>query len=267
VTGIAASCVLLLVGCGNLGTEPGPLFFVPLSIEDESVGPAVVDTGGGYEVMLRDRFGLELNGQLDVLRFGGREIVDITVPFDYSAGGVGANADFALVNLSVCECNGIGVQFFRKTGIVLGLDFASGTSEFGATVPRGGATFTFQPMLSGTTDFDTAFSPIRVEANGESVILNALFDSGTNSTLLRRDLIGEPSGVRGDRSIVYMTHADLGTVIVNARLFDTHGLPDLILGTDVMKAWGRRWYFSYAHEGGTVTVFPYETSGESSQAN
>ena len=37
-------------------------------------------------------------------------------------------------------------------------------------------------------------------------------------------------------------------------------LPDLIIGTDVMRAWGDRWYFSFAPEGGTVTVVPHDDS-------
>ncbi|MCH7925900.1 MAG: hypothetical protein IIC51_10245, partial [Planctomycetes bacterium] len=44
---------------------------------------------------------------------------------------------------------------------------------------------------------------------------------------------------------------------VSAALFSNDDLPDLILGIDVMRAWGDRWYFRYTPNGGIVTVFPY----------
>jgi len=46
-------------------------------------------------------------------------------------------------------------------------------------------------------------------------------------------------------------------VAAQITLFDTAGLPDLIIGTDIMGAWSDRWYFTFAPRGGHVTVFPF----------
>ena len=62
------------------------------------------------------------------------------------------------------------------------------------------------------------------------------------------------SPLNPDRFEVMIEHASLGTVRALVGLFDTQGLPDIILGTDVMRAWGERWYFSFAPDAGTVTV-------------
>ena len=90
--------MVTLSGCGAsidaflpaLRTTPAPLFEVPLVVEGIDVGPAIVDTGGGYEVMLKDPFGLDVVDLIDVLAFGGREEVGLTGPFSYEVGWRGA---------------------------------------------------------------------------------------------------------------------------------------------------------------------------------
>ena len=77
----------------------------------------------------RDRWTLELLADAlmrlkvvdstEVLAFGGTESVDVTESFDYTAGGWQTHAEAAIVGVSVCECNGLGFHFFRKTGAVL----------------------------------------------------------------------------------------------------------------------------------------------------
>lgn len=255
ISSLVALVLLLFSGCGfTPQPAPGPLFVVPLSINGVDVGPAVIDTGGGYEVMLRDSFGLRTIGDVDVLVFGGREQVEVTEPFLYSAGGFETVADFAIVGLSVCDCNGLGIDFFRESGVVLVLDYPSGTAAFTATVPSGGRTLPFTPQPTASTLFDAAFVELTVASGDRSVELHGVLDTGTNATLLRRGLV-EDAPASAERWQVTMTHRTLGTVAVNARLFDTPGLPDVIVGTDVMGALADQWYFTFAESGGTVTVF------------
>ncbi len=257
------SCVLGLVslvlvgGCGDIfAARSAPLFTVPLTIVGEPVDPAVIDTGGDYELMLRDSFGLKVVDNADVLAFGGREQVNITEGFRYTAGGLENTADGALVGLSVCNCNGLGFHFFRETGVVLGVNFASLHAAFLAVVPAGGVTIPFQVPPPFLTDFDGAFVEVDVASGGESRAVLALLDTGTNASMMQRGLVGTASSLTPDRLNITIGKERFGTVAVQVGLFDTEGLPDLIIGTDVMRAWSDRWYFFFAKKGGTVTVFP-----------
>ena len=66
-------------------------------------------------------------------------------------------------------------------------------------------------------------------------------------------LIG--AGTQGvDRVDLTIIHPQLGLVTASAQLFDTAGLPDLILGTDVMRDWADRWFFRFDEEGGAVVA-------------
>ena len=249
--------VILPGGCGAFTeNNPAPMFAVPLIVEGKSVGSAIIDTGGGYEVMLRDAFGLEVTGRVEVLAFGGREVVDVTEGFAYSAGGVDAVAEAALIGVSVCDCNGLGVDFLRKTGVVLAVDFPERSAAFLRSVPTGGQTLDFAMPPSQLAGFDSAFVEVRVSAGRTSRTVRGLVDTGSAETVMRRGLVGSPSLFSPHRMTVRITHDDLGSVTLDVGMFDTPGLPSIILGTDAMRAWAGRWYFSYAPEGGTVTVFP-----------
>ena len=64
----------LLIGCVQvLPPEPAVLFTVPLSIDGKSVDAAIVDTGGEYDIILRQTYGLPVVGQAQVLVFNGPE--------------------------------------------------------------------------------------------------------------------------------------------------------------------------------------------------
>jgi hypothetical protein len=63
---LAAACAIA-AGCGGV-FAPAPLFTTPLSIEGEDVGPAIIDTGGDYEVILRETFGLDWRSRCAGLR-------------------------------------------------------------------------------------------------------------------------------------------------------------------------------------------------------
>jgi hypothetical protein len=257
---VAGGLCLFLIpvgGCGDIfSVRSAPLFTAPLTIAGEPVDPAVIDTGGDYELMLRDSFGLKVVDNAEVLAFGGRELVNITEGFQYTAGGWENTADGALVGLSVCNCNGLGFHFFRETGVVLGLDFASPKATFLAVVPAGGVTIPFQAPPPILSDFDGAFIEVDVASGGEVRALLALIDTGTSGTVIQRSLVGTPSFLTPDRLNITVGEERLGTVAAQVKLFDTPGLPDLIIGTDVMQAWSDRWYFFFAKQGGTVTVFP-----------
>ncbi len=244
-------------GCGALATlQYAPLFVTPLTIDGADVGDAIVDTGGAYEVILRDDFGLELVDTVEVLGFGGPEHVAVTEPFPYAAGGVSATAEFALIGLSACDCNGVGFRFFRKTQTVLGLDFSTMTARHSKNAPPGGANIEFAAPPPELPDFDSAFMHVEVTAGGETKHLLALLDTGTNGTVIRRGLFNVPGIMPTDWINIQVAREELGTVSLPATLFDTSGLPDIILGTDVMGVWSDRWYFSFAPTGGSVTIFP-----------
>ncbi len=272
----------LTSGCGDVfSPSPAPLFSVPLTIEGEPIGPAVIDTGGSYEVMLRDSFGLLIVDRMEVLAFAGKEFVDVTEGFHYTAGGLEADAEAALVGVSVCDCNGLGFMFFRNTGVVLGLDYANQRATFLPAVPENGVTIRFEPPPSFLPGFDSAFVEVEVASDDSARTVLALIDTGTNASVIRRGLIDargaagcvQPVPFRGtggsgacitdgnplsrNRLRVTVTREDLGTVDASLGLFDTPGLPDMIIGTDIMRAWSDRWYFSFTPQGGTVTAFPH----------
>jgi hypothetical protein len=257
--GIAGLCAWLGLagGCGDVfPSRSVPLFSVPLVIEGKPVGTAIIDTGGGYELMLRDSFGLNMVGTTEVLAFGGTEEVGITEGFRYAAGGWSAQAESALVGLSVCDCNGLGFYFFQKTGAVLALDFENVTASFVLWAPGDGVVLPFQPPPTHLTGFDSAFIEVEVQSGGDSRTVLALLDTGTNASVLRRRLVGTPSPLAPNIVRVTIAEPQLGTVWAQVGLFDVAGLPDMILGTDVMRAWADRWYISFASTGGTMTVFP-----------
>ncbi len=252
----------LIGGCGDILTsDTAPLFATPLTVNGEPVGPAIIDTGGAYEVLLRDRFGLSVVGKAEVLAFGGFEVVDVTEGFSYSAGGWEATVPGALVGLSACDCNGLGFIFFRKTGAVLELDFREPRSAFLNMVPSGGVTIPFASPPPSLPAFDSAFIEVEVAFGGESRKVPGLLDTGTNASVMRRGLVGNPSGTQPGRLDVTVTNRYLGTVAVQVGLFDTGGLPDIILGTDVMGVWADRWYFHFTPVGGEVTFFPRDETG------
>lgn len=248
----------LVGGCGDLFGGFTPLLTAPLVVNGEPVDPAIVDTGGGYELMLRERFGLDIVDTIEVLAFGGRELVGLAQGFPYEVGGVGATADVALVGISACDCNGVGFFFFRKTGVTLEMDFSRRSVTFVTETPTGGVALPFEPPPPWMQNFDSAFITVEVTTDGASREVLGLLDTGTNSTVLRRDLIGGANRLFPNRLSVTLRHEALGVVEARVTLFDTPGLPDLIIGVDVMRAWADRWYFRFHPRGGTVTVFPHE---------
>ncbi len=253
-------CILVLSatgGCGDiLAPRPAPLFSAPLTIGGAAVDPAIIDTGGGYELMLRDAYDLRVVDLVEVVAFGGREVVGITEGFPYSVAGWDTTAEAALVGVSVCDCNGLGYHFFKKTGAVLGVDYTDVSARFLFYVPTGGVTLAFKPPPPHLPDFDSAFVEVELESDGESLVVLGLFDTGANASVMRRGLLGEPTLLQPNRLFVMITQEHLGTVAAHVTLFETDGLPDLIIGTDIMQAWSDRWYFSFTHRGGSVTVFP-----------
>jgi hypothetical protein len=249
------SALIAIGGCGSFVPQQyAPLFTTPLAVHGVPVGEAIVDTGGAYEVILREDFGLELIDTVEVLGFRGPEQVAVTEPFAYSAGGVFAKADFALIGLSACDCNGVGFRFFRKTGTVLGLDFATMTVEHSTDSAPDGVDIEFAAPPPELTDFDSAFMEVDVVYAGQRKRLLGLVDTGTNGTVLRRGTFETAGPAFANTLSIRITRDELGTVALPVTLFDTPGLPDIILGTDVMHAWSDRWYFTFAPEGGMITV-------------
>ena len=242
-------------GCGSLvGERAAPLFFVPLAIEGEPVAKALVDTGGGYEIMLRQSYGLNVVDSIEVVVFGGTETVQLTESFAYTAGGVDSVADAAIVGASICDCNGVGFYFFRKTGVVLGLDFAEPAVLFLSHTPLSGVTIDFELLPENLPAFDTSFIVVEAELNGVSQTLVGLLDTGANATVMRRDLADSAGESTTTRPWVTVTRDQLGSVSLGVRLSDNSSLPDMILGTDLMRKWADRWYFSFRSHGGSVTV-------------
>ncbi len=256
--GVACVALGIVGGCGELfRAVPATFFTTPLVINGDPVGPAIIDTGGAYELMLREQFGLVTTDTVEVLAFGGREEVVIIEGFDYEVGGIGVTAEVALVGVSACDCNGVGFFFFRKTGIILGLDYSRLRVTFLTEPPTGGVAMPFAAPPPWMKDFDSAFVRVEVTADGVSHSLLGLLDTGTNGTVLKRGLAGSANLLSPNRLRVTIAHEALGVVAARVTLFDTPGLPDLIIGTDVMRAWADQWYFHFAPQGGTVIAFPH----------
>ena len=261
VAGLLGLGVAALAGCGDvLPRRAAPLFAMPLSVDDEPVGGAIVDTGGGYEVMLKDTFGLDVIDTASVLAYSGHKQVDITEPFNYSAGGWHTTARAAIVGLALCDCNGLGFIFFRRTGAVLAVDFDALTVNFIGRVPAGGLDIPFATAPPHLAGFDTSFVEVDVAVGDETQRITALLDTGSTVTVMRRGLFDAISPLMPNRLAIAVRHESLGEIETSVSLFDTDGLPDLILGNDAMRAWGDRWYFAYDPIGGTVTVFAGKTA-------
>lgn len=280
----------VMPGCGDvLNLSPAIRFTLPLSINGRAVGAAIIDTGGDYELMLADDHGLPVIDETEVLIFGGRETVRVVGGFDYTVGGVRAIAQSAIVGVPICQCNGLGFSFFRKTGMTLRLDFASGAADFLTAPPDDGLVIPFDPPPGHLPAFDSAFVRVVVfpegqpcdpaaEVSGEvDPVLNtlraststrregtaclarrlaAIVDSGAAETLIRRGLVDESRADWIGRVPLVIQHGQLGTVHVSARLYDNPGLPDMIVGTNVMRAWSTQWHFTYLPQGGWITAYP-----------
>ncbi len=249
---------VLAAACGDiLPPPPAPLFAIPLEIEGRPVGDAIIDTGGGFEILLRSDFGLNVVDSVDVLVFGGRESVAFTESFSYTAGGFHGFAEGAIVGISSCDCNGVGIVFFRKTGMVAAIAFSEPSAALTTLPPRGGIALPFRSPPANREGVISSFIDVKIDLGTATQTVRALLDTGAAETLLKRDLFtAAPDPIFG-RVRLEITHDRLGTVSVSAALFDNDDLPDVILGIDMMRAWGDRWYFHYTPDGGNVTVFPY----------
>lgn len=242
-------------GCGSFtNTAPGPLFAVPLLVEDGDVGPALLDTGGGFEVMLRQSFGLDIVGSAEVLAFGGFETVELTSGFRYNAGGVETIADTAIVGVSSCDCNAVGFRFLRKTQSVLMIDFDLMQAGIVAFMPEHDVAIAFEGPPDHLAEFDTSFLTVDVTIDGKVQSIKALLDTGANTTVMRRSLAGVTSAFNPDRAEAQISHPVFGKVATTVVLFDTPRLPDMIIGTDVMDNWADVWYFEYGYLGGQIGV-------------
>jgi len=228
--------LLLLAGCGDVIAPPqAPLFYLPMEVRGEPIGTGFVDTGGEFEVLLRQPFGLEIVDEIDVLVFGGRERVRVTEPFVCTVDTVTTMTGGAIIGLSASDCNGVGFRFFHMTGKVLGLDFSTGEASLLDAMPPGGVVVQFSsppPFLPG---FDSSF--VDVEVNGPG---------------------GSGRAVGPDRLDITVGHPSLGVVAINVGLFDTDGLPDIIMGTDLMGTLAKRWYFDFAPGCQALSVFASE---------
>lgn len=251
-------------GCGDfLSLSPAVRFTMPLRINGEPAGEAIVDTGGDYELMLGHDHGLPVVDRREVLIFGGRETVEVVGGFHYAVGGIGMAAESAIVGTPICACNGVGFSFFRKTGVTLRLDFDAVVADFARRPAEDGVILAFEPPPVHLPTFDSAFIDVQVHVEGREsaakedgagLRLRALLDTGAAETLIRRGLIAGAGEDLLGRSAIVVRHEELGAVHVRARLFDNPELPDFILGTNVMGAWASRWYFTFTPDGGRVVA-------------
>lgn len=261
--GISAGILLgFLAGCGNtFGPTAYVLFTVPFTVEGTPVSKALIDTGGGFEVMLREPYGIEVVDRVEVLAFSGPQIVDVTSGFTYQAGGIQAQAEGAIVGAAACDCNALGIDFFRKTGIVLALDYRSRAAAFVPSIAEGGVTLLFDPPPERLGEFDSAFLEVELQSGDLLKRTNALLDSGAAVSALYR---GTMPGVAADQSFLELDirRDELGTVRATIALHDNGALPELIIGNDIMAAWGDRWYFVFEPLGGSLLVVLPTTAGD-----
>lgn len=245
----------IVSGCGEVPAgRLAPFFTVPITINGEPIGDAVIDTGGGFELMLRKPFGLRIIDEATVLAFGGQVVVDVTEGFAYTAAGTPATAAAALVGTPVCDCNGLGFLFFQQTGTVLALDFQMGTAAFLRSLPPADVIIPFSAPPDQLPDFDSAFIEIEVSMGNASIRTLGLLDTGAAVTIVRRGLVGVPGLFTPNQLEVVIGHEQLGTLGATVGLHETAGLPDVILGNDLMATWANRWYFDFAPGAGRVSV-------------
>ena len=245
----------LLSGCGQEAPSGWPDYLkVSLDVAGQQVEPALIDTGGGYELLLREPYGLKLVGTGQIIAFTGAEIVGVTEPFAYAAGGVEAVAGFALVGSSICDCNALGFEFFRRSGIILEVDFPAEKATLHESLPPEGITIPFSERPEALSGFDGALVELEVTTSGQTRSLIGVLDTGApNSVLSEGAFPNARTGLTG-RLAADLTHDQLGTVRVNLPLFDNPDLPELIVGLDVMRLWADVWFFRFDEVGGSVTV-------------
>lgn len=238
--------LLLAGGCGTVVAPPRPaLFYVPLSVEDRSVDPAFLDTGGEFEVLLKEPYGLPIQGEISVLAYTGRERVLVTGPFSYSVGDTRFQSDGAIIGLSVCDCNGVGLGFLRKAGALLSLDFTSRTVNLVTDRPIEASYIPSSRPIGPLSGFGGLFLEVEVSSETAATRLHALLDTGATRTVIRRDVAAVLRPVTSENVSLRIGNPYLGTAEVVAGLFYTPGLPDLIIGIDLMGAWSDRWYMDF----------------------
>lgn len=256
---VVAWTVAACAGCG-LDVSPGSsLFFLPIEVDGQNVGSGIVDTGGAYELMLNEPFGLRVTGSAEVLVFSGPATVGITEPFRAIVDGAAFEIDNAIVGLDLCECNGVGFLLLRKSQRLLNLDFPSQRAWLSPTEEGRPSLseFPFLPPPAGFSTFDTAFIEVTVTGTEGSRSLLGLLDTGTTTTLMRRGIVtGAGNSIDANAQTVRIGADGLGTVQAQVRLIETEGLPDLIIGVDVMRAWSDEWAFRYDAVGGAVFAAP-----------
>ncbi len=244
-------------GCGVELRDPSEFrFLAPLIIEKEEVASAIIDTGGGYEILLRHTYDLPVLDEVDVITFRGQERVEVVGPFNYATGAIGAVANGAIVGISTCDCNGLGFEFFRKTGLVLALDFDTRQAAFLDDAPSVGVSIPFTNTPEALVGFDAAFLRVVVDINGRAIPATALVDTGATRTIIQSAFVENFVNQQSSAIEVTISQSQLGGVKLTANLFDNEALPDIIIGLDVMSVWGGQWYFDFNGEGGRFTVLP-----------
>ncbi len=262
------ACVIFSLqnGCGVELRDPGEFrFLAPLIIEKEEVASAIIDTGGGYEILLRSTYDLPVVEEVDVVTFRGLERVEVVGPFNYATGSIGAVSHGAIVGISTCDCNGLGFEFFRKTGLVLALDFDTRLAAFLDAAPLAGVYIPFAAPPEVLAGFDAAFLRVVVNINGRQIPATALVDTGSTRTVVQREFTENFVIQRPDTIDLTINQSQLGGVRLTAEMFENDALPEIIIGLDVMSVWGGQWYFDFTGEAGSFTVLPRPANGVSAK--
>jgi hypothetical protein len=244
--------LVLLAGCNQTVSPRGQQFTLPLAIEGRTDGHALVDTGAEGELILAQAYGLDVIGSVPVILFSGATQAPVTEPFAYTLAGVTMSSPGAIIRESNCACDAVGTAFFRRSGLCVRLDYRRGTAVLVDEIPRGGIEVPLTPSVGGAGAFDSARVTIRIN---ETSFADAILDTGANVTAMRRSLV--PTNAADGRYLL-LSHHLLGSISVpqeRVLMYDTPGLPDLIIGTDVMPAWGNVWYFTFGVSGGRAAAF------------
>lgn len=248
---------VFLAGCGvPLAAPPDRLFYLSLEVNGNKVAPAFIDTGGEFEVLLSDHHDLEVIGELNVLAFGGQERVLLTEGFPYRVGDIELQSDGAIVGLSVCKCNGLGLSFIQKADRIIHLNFDTGEAELVDELPAGALSLDFADPPARLATFRGAFMDMEVTANGTTRLVKAVLDTGATRTVMSRSLFGGGSALSPNMLPIRISHVRLGEIGLNAGIFENDALPDMILGTDVMEVWGPEWYLDFRTRSRGLHVFP-----------
>jgi hypothetical protein len=246
VATFAALCLTLLLdfGCGQ---QAGTRFYLPLEVDGRPAGAALVDTGSEPPIILGSDFGLRSVDVAERCLVTGCDQVVVSEPFLFSIAGIPMGTKGAIIDPEAGSL--IGTSFFRLTQTVLKVDFVSGEAKVVRALPPGDSSIFFFPPDNHLRRPDAVWLEVEAKTDSESKRIWAIVDTGAPRTVVQDLALGDV--------LREISHPDLGTVRLDVEPLG-HGrdeFPAIIIGTDVMAAWGDVWYLGFGDGGGLISIY------------